>query len=615
MNYGYKIWKIWQGIVLFVCICFLAFPLGMLNQTGYFAIFLVIVSSIVSFKMYDKIKETIQKKNIKIIMLASLLLIIILLMLPILSMIKNFSLFNRTEFYNGISTLTGYLKSSVLQQIGQAGFWFYFFNGIFVAGLIINVFALCLSLLLFPQYLKGSENQVEKPKKIGKTGLYYYTIPIAFVSIVYMISALPLYAQPDYKAALYFTSQGLYPETWSLTWAYFITLLQNVGGGFSIIVLQTLFFIWANNYVIGIVTDISGKRGCRVYVFAMILATAPFIQLMTGYRDSIYSTAFLGLMATNIAIAFKGKKERSDRILWFVFSAIIVLFRQEGLYIIIGSCIFQSLYELYMHISTIKQCIIMVCTLVVTYCIFNFGVPFCFNLDVIEKSPSIAFSIPMNNMAGIAAKNLPIDAEDVEIMEKIMPLEEWKENYDPQNVDPITREYGAVGARIHNFEKYNLGFDFIRLNAKYFFRYPIEYLEIYARITNIIWEIQPTTYNEWAVVYVRDPNMPQSYEFMQTNATEITRLFSDLAYELPVLHSFAFRGGIYLFIIIAGVFVVLYYNKKKINILVFSPVILSVVCLALAIPVPDTRYISNIMVSGILIFSTVLLTGRRMYDQ
>lgn len=613
MIYNNKIWKVWQGIVLFVCVCFLAFPKESLNQTGYFAIFIVMFSSVVSLKMYGQIKEVLKKKEVKVILLAVFLLVVLLFMLPITSLIKNLPLFNRAQFYNGISSITSYLKSDILGHIGQAGFWFYFFKGIFIVGLITNVFSLCLSLLLYPKKIMQQEEN-EKPKTIGKTGIYYYTLPIAVASVIYMISALPLYAQSDYKAALHFISQGLYPETWSLTWAYFITLLQNIGGGFSIIILQSLFFIWVNNYVIGIVTDISGKRGCRVYVFAMILATAPFIQLMTGYRDSIYSTAFLGLMATNIAIAFKGTKERSDRILWFVFSAIIVLFRQEGLYIIIGSCIFQSLYELYMHISTIKQCIIMVCTLVVTYCIFNFGVPFCFNLDVIEKSPSIAFSIPMNNMAGIAAKNLPIDAEDVEIMEKIMPLEEWKENYDPQNVDPITREYGAVGVRIHNFEKYNLGFDFIRLNAKYFFRYPIEYLEIYARITNIIWEIQPTTYNEWAVVYVRDPNMPQSYEFMQTNATELTRLFSDLAYELPVLHSFAFRGGIYLFIIIAGIFAVMYYNKKKINILVFSPIVLGVACLALAIPVPDTRYISNIMVSGILIFSTVFLTGRRMYN-
>lgn len=73
--------------------------------------------------------------------MAVFLLVVLLFMLPITSLIKNLPLFNRAQFYNGISSITSYLKSDILGHIGQAGFWFYFFKGIFIVGLITNIFS------------------------------------------------------------------------------------------------------------------------------------------------------------------------------------------------------------------------------------------------------------------------------------------------------------------------------------------------------------------------------------------------------------------------------------------------------------------------------------------
>lgn len=581
-----------------VCVCyFLMLPKAVVNMTDYFS-FGVIAAGFLLWLFQKEFFLNIKSVNKKYYLCAAVCTAIFLVMLPGEDLLSS-PLFQFQSFYDGTNMLMNYQHQGFALNISFAKAVYCVLMVGYTAGIVGNTFLLLLFYFTKePQTKKVKENI----KYIGKTGIYYNTVPIILFTVIYMISAIPVMALPDYTAVL--KTEEVWDFWKPLAWQYFITIFYKLDCTFLIVLIQSVFWIMVNNYVIGVIDKYASKKGCRLYVIWSIVATYPYMQLISSYDNSIFATAFLGLIAVEFDILQKGVRTKKDNYLWLAFCTIVMVFRREGLYLAILITVMQLLFE-YRHQLTQKRVWIRnVIFLVFAYVCITFIVPQATGMPVSEKKGYWMYGIPLNNLAGIASYGLQMDDKDIAVLEQIMPLEEWKVNYMPENSDNVSKPWAAVGDRIEKFDELHLGPQILAMNLKYFIKYPFHYLKIHGDVINILWKISPQIYNEWSTVYARDPAMPASYAFLETGATVLSRNLSDFAYTMPLLHAFTNRGGIYLFfVIILMVKICLNSRNRTVLLLPCLAAMTLPAVLFLSCVVPDTRYVLPIIEASIFLFS------------
>lgn len=580
-----------------ICVCyFLMLPKAVVNMTNYFS-FGVIASGFLIWLYQKEYLVKIRSLNKKYYLYAAVCTIIFLIMLPAEDLFQS-PLFHFQEFYHGTNTFMDYLHHGLA------------FNSSFVkaiycvlmAGYMAGFLGYTFLLMLFYFTKDPRQASQEDINSIGRIGLYRYTAPIIFVTIIYMISAVPVMKLPDYVSVL--QTEGVWDFWKPLAWQYFISIFSKLDITFMIVLIQAVFWIVVNHYAIGVIYRYAGKRGCRLYTVWSIAATYPYMQLISSYDNSIFTTAFLGLIAAEFDILQKGVRTKRDNLIWITFCTIVMVFRSEGLYLTIAITAVQLFYEYFQKMFQKGLWIRNVIFLVFVQICVAFLIPQVSGMQISQKQDYWRYGLPLNNLAGIASYGLQMDEKDIAVLEKIMPLEEWKENYMPENSDNVSKPWGAVGDRIVQFNELHLGPKILAMNLKYFIKYPFHYLKIHGDTINIIWKISPQIYNEWSTVYARDQAMPANYAFLETGATLLSRNLSDFAYTMPLLHAFTNRGGIYLFLIIVLMAkICLGRGNRTVLLLPCLAVIFVPALLFFSCPVPDTRYVLPFMVTSIFLFS------------
>ena len=65
-------------------------------------------------------------------------------------------------------------------------------------------------------------------------------------------------------------------------------------------------------------------------------------------------------------------------------------------------------------------------------------------LHMVPNEEYVKYSVPVS-MAGAVASKETLDAEDIAVLEEIMPLEKWQSCYDKYYADSLSRTWGAIG--------------------------------------------------------------------------------------------------------------------------------------------------------------------------
>ena len=130
------------------------------------------------------------------------------------------------------------------------------------------------------------------------------------------------------------------------------------------------------------------------------------------------------------------------------------------------------------------------------------------------------FPIPLQQVARVIANDLPLREEEVELIEKLAPLEEIKEQYDESIADSMKQlcygndEYMSA----HKWE-------YLKLWVRVGLRYPGCYLEAYLAMTRNYWKIGETSWridnrifeNPYGIVrmprYMKEIDLPGAYQW------------------------------------------------------------------------------------------------------
>ncbi len=465
-------------------------------------------------------------------------------------------------------------------------------------------------------FLCGDENQklrngVEQRIETGsQTGFAAYRncfFAISVVSLLYVVSCYPGLLHGDgwhiWRMAI--------GEEWLSDWhpvgyTFFCRLCSWVWNNpFSVIIAQTAIWIYVNWYILFILDKYIGKFACRMYTAASFVTVMSYYYLHVLYKDVIFSSCFLGFTVSMVAY-IKGEKTKRCCIQMVVFGILAALFRHMMIVPVLVGMTVLCVYQLCVRR---KRELLTAVVVTVCICVGYLSIRGTLLKHATENPRYVKYTVALQ-MMGAYASNGDVDSKSKEFMEQYVDLEVWSDVYeqDPYFADRISRtQYGNLnGEQLNDIAVH--GGEVIKVNWRFFTRYPLQYIRALFRQTSVVWRLsQPDDYGVWvstdfnnAETVVSDNN--PEWNPVRNYATEIIEPLARPALYSMVLKQFAFYGGFGIYIIVMCVCAA--FRKKEWSAVIGAvPVILLILMLLITVPCQDSRYILPVLQIAVLYFA------------
>ena len=590
--YKQKILKRLIGILsLITPLPFFCFKAGSLPDAYFVALFILIANGIYFLTQIETQKESGFFKSIQIdkryTIFATVLTVLFLMMLSSTQLITGFTI--------AISAVNNrLLKLALLCDA------ILFYICLIIADYFLNIRA--IQKALCPK---------RKISGINKTKLVCQII-ITVVSLLCILSTYPgAYMQDDVTKVWYDVSTNHFDDWHTIGFELFVYLGYLLfKTPYAVIVLQTIIGIWVNWKIISYIDrKDSTHRGIIFYTVVSCLIFTPYAYYQIMMKDIIYSICLVGFVLSILRL-MDGENSCGVFILAFLSGEGVCLFRHAQI-IVFGITAIVICIKLFREgKNEFRKWLVMVSCVVVVYVTI---VPiYTYSMDShVAKNPKyVSYTVPIGMIGAAIANGIEMDESDREVLEEVMPIEDWKRCYYEYNLDEISRPWGRIGPEKcmvlqEKIEHEGMGKRIIVMNAKLLFAHPIQYLTSFFKANNIVWEIaKPGDIStEWGLAV-----LPQNPDKIYYGIPwEITNGFVQSGKYIPGYRSFALRGGIYLYIIIYCI-AILYIKGKKSHIVACIPILIASALLLISLPGGHTRYILPLIQNALIFFPIAYYT-------
>ena len=385
-------------------------------------------------------------------------------------------------------------------------------------------------------------------------GISIYTWIIGAIGLICALSFSPILFEPsgDSEAVYYHATHALYNDFHPVTYQFFVALCSATPlGARPIPLIEWFFFTLAFHRGEKLLSSIH-PRGAQLFFVLVAALFFPMLYLESLTKDVLYTIALFSLAIRLLGI-LRGEGRRGWRwIAVFIWMFVAISFRHDGMLPILLLAFGVILYALRRRHELVLPFVLSVVSAFAAFLIVTEGI--AFGLFHAERNPSYtAFGTPMLLLSAVADSDVPMDDGDIALMEKVMPLDDWRKAYNTHNghytVDQVSRSWGVPGERIERVDT-ALGLEYVRLCAKYVFRCPNVLFRAFLSANNITWEItlrEDAPQKLYVNIYdLYDGGMPDP-ETDHYNATGFSKLSQNYAHFLensPILSPFFVRGGI-----------------------------------------------------------------------
>lgn len=494
--------------------------------------------------------------------------------------------------------------------------WKLFSFGVFLPAYIFS----CFLLLLW--VIQSILERADREHSSDKNTLWICTGVIALVSTLFF------FASPNgllFDDGVYIWEQGLY-NAYSDWHPICFTLLVRLCSWIyphpiSFIVLQTLVWIFTQHLILRILNRHYGALACKIYCIASFaLGVVAYKYIVYLYKDTLFSLAILAFSVCLLDY-FKGHRGPCNFALLLTYGLMAALTRHMMIVPIAVTLCVIIVVELIEKFKADKKAWCYMTALLALLILSNSVIHSVAMkaTDAEENSDYVAYTIPIYMLGAYAASGYEIDAETVELMERVMPVEEWETGYN-QNIywaDTLTRSWGYIGSRIEILDESVSGGELIAANFRFFKDHPIYYVKSLLNTSSLLWEIsRPDGYAEWfyapfdngvTAASLRDV---EGYELTTTGATDIVTPVTTFASTMPIIYNITCRGGFSLFLILLMCYVLFRKGQGKIA-LVALPMLIIVLLLFLSMPAPDPRYILGIIEVAVLLLAISITVSKK----
>lgn len=501
------------------------------------------------------------KLNKKTLLMSIFLTLLFFAMLPIKSCINNLNIFHNILIINVV------------------------FKTIFIISFTLT---LLLTFLLIFSYENLNLDDTKKTKKI-------IMIIITIISLIFISSTNTGFYDYDFPNIWTREFQGWHNwHTFGFTFLmYFCRIIFN--SPYPIVLLNFIMYIYFCNYALEILArQTHNKKILILFLLINIFAIVGFDQLRYIKKDILFALGFCNLILTITDYLILHKLTKKIKINLILFSIITVLFRHGGLYlfifIIFSITIVILIKKQYLYL---KYMILTVLITVISYTGLNY---IGFNLLDAKKYPkNIIYTVPIYQVGAFANIGYEFDQKDKEYLEEYLPIEYMANNFIKYDGDALGRGW-RVPSELDHSDSFNYN-GLITVNLRIFIDKPIFYLKSLLDLTNILWKIEPTKYEQQKYFFSAkwdDWELAKDYETykIESNVTVIDKVVKpiiDVGLK-KFLFNFRVRGAFPLFMIIISV-CILIYKRKYLLLVPIAFILFWYACLFLSLPFSLVRYI------------------------
>lgn len=434
-------------------------------------------------------------------------------------------------------------------------------------------------------------------KRYNKTSwrkIVLYIIAIILVWLIYLIAYYPAIMSSDSLSQWNQSVKNSYWDGHPVIHTLFNKMITSIYHSPAAIALSQIVI---TALIIGFGIYSFEKHGIKqrylllTALFFIVVPTFGFMSIIL-WKDILFSAFLLlyTIIIINIVYTNGDYLLSSKNKVFIVFiSSIICLFRHNGLIIFIGTNIILLLYY---KVKLRDNLIILISTLIIYFLIKG---PFYNYLNVSRDTSNEALAIPTQQIAYVIRSNGNLKENEAAYFNSILPLEEWKKNYNMFSVDPIKMHKDFNKEVITN----DVG-KFLRTWISVVRKNPGLCYKAYINQINIIWN-----YN--SVVNIAHMRIIENDLGLKN--VVLNEKISNLVKELfnktigTKLAWILWKPAIYMYL--SMVFIVVATLKYKKSIIIIAPMLLNIFTYLIAIPAPEFRY----FYSNLLIFPFIFLAA------
>ena len=518
----------------------------------------------------------------------------------------------------GIDEILG----SPLLSLGETPFRV-FMGILYISMVFIAVFSLLLKFLTRTLYRES------QPLIRSKKTLVFCIAAVALTSFAFFAACPDGLVYSDGVNVWQQTQNNVYSDWHPIVFVLIVKLCSLVyNSTASYCFLLAALWALTNAFVLCILHRNHGVRACKIYVIlSLTWGLIAYKYIVYIYKDPLFCMAMLGFFAF-LYDFLRGKRGVSTFIALLLYGLLASLVRHSMILPVSATLVIIIICSLVAKIrnkekndrSQPKGTIRFLALLLVLLIVLN-SVAHAFAMkitDASENPPYIMYTVPIHMLGAYAASGHDVDAETREIMERVMPIEEWAEGYNanPYWADNLSRQYGYIGNRVFILEKEISGAEIIGANLRFVLLHPITYIDALKKINSMVWQIsRPDGFNEWYDPYFNNSSdtaylMIENYELSPNGFTKLIEPILTFFKQTPVVSNIACRGGAALFVLLLCAYI-MWRKKHRRAVLFMLPAVFLAFVLMLTVPAQDPRYILWAIELAVLAIPIAICTDKK----
>ncbi len=448
----------------------------------------------------------------------------------------------------------------------------------------------------------------EKSSKQSKRTLIICILTVCITTLAFFIACPQGLVYSDGVSVWLQTQSNTYSDWHPIVFVLIVKLCSLIYNS-TVSYVAFLSILWAltNSLVLCVLHRHHGDRACKLYVgISLTFGLISYKYIVYVYKDPLFCMAMLGFFAYLYDFTC-GRRKISVFVALLSYGLLAALSRHAmilpiGITLavaIICSVIAKLKDNNKLDGLSIKYTKRFLVVLLVSLIALNSTVhTVAMKTTQAEENPSyVAYTVPIHMLGAYAASGHEVDAETKELMERVMPVEEWANGYNsnPYWADTLSREWGYIGNRLGILKEEISGSELLLANLKFFISHPITYVRALGKISSMVWQIsRPDGFEEWyGPDFFNSPDCPhhliEGYELNPNGFTSILTGILTFFKKAPVLSNITCRGGAALFTLILCAYV-MWRKRCGAKLLFMLPALILAALLILTLPAQDPRY-------------------------
>jgi hypothetical protein len=329
--------------------------------------------------------------------------------------------------------------------------------------------------------------------KIKNHGSIPFMLPSLIVYFAAHLLYWPAQMSPDSHTQWLHITTGIFHDVTFSGHPFLSTLWllpgKLIGHSPAIVIMinYTIFSIFT-----GLILNISNKNyginqyWCYLFSFIFPLIPSNFIHLTTLWKDIPYTLGFVILLyGTLKLLSSEEKRDLSTTVLILIGLFLIFFMRFNGLVVVAGTLLSFLILKPQLKKIWFTLSIILLFSLILLRSYFIF-----FNINEVPIKYNAIHSV--HYLSYLIKNDVAVEQEDLDFLNKIMPVNEWKDRYNPFSVGYLAHKgYFKNPYAIKKETQSELN----RLGLKYLFKYPFEFLEYkYSSVGTMLISPKPSQY-------------------------------------------------------------------------------------------------------------------------